>query len=154
MYKKQRYRIISGHSRFRKHKKVRVSECDGNLYFFEDADDGIYIGEARATRAPERSEEYEKRKKNTKEEQKEYELIGIFLEQNGMKINDEKLYGLYHHDGLTLETAMTLVSENKERYGRYAGEKGFFSFNLFIGDFIEFKNRQIDPVKYNHVMGG
>jgi len=149
VYKKHRYRIISGHSKLRRCKKVRVSEHEGTLHFFEDADDGIHIGDAKATRAPERSEKRERHKKDAKQEQNEFDLICVFLENAGLSPDESNIRNLYYFEGLTLEITMDLVNTNRAKYEKYAGtDKGFIAFNLFCGDFVEYKNSQVDPVKH------
>jgi len=61
-----------------------------------------------------------------------------------MVLNKNRLLREFEN-GLTLEIAQELVRHHAEKYEKYAGEKGFIAFNLFLADFINRDKAEVKP---------
>jgi len=147
VYHGRRYFIhkeVSNFWQLRRMDKVRVSEDGDQLFIFEDKDDGTLILTAFATQSPVRSEKTVKEKDAKKKTQNQTDMITALLENNGMVLNKNRLLREFEN-GLTLEIAQELVRHHAEKYEKYAGEKGFIAFNLFLADFINRDKAEVKP---------
>jgi len=134
----QDYYVTVGADLFSSHKStpVHISQYQDKLFIFEQAPNGILLGEALAQKP------YEKQTKPSdfEPEPNELELIVIFLEQHCMVVDRPALIE-YHHKGLSLIMAKNVFQLNQNRYSAFMkkirqSEKrtGEAVFNAFLLD--------------------
>jgi hypothetical protein len=137
-YNKQRYYVAVGAEKFSRHQstKVHVSEVNDKLLIFEQKDDGVFLAEALAQKAPDKP----KTSSGPRLPPNEVEQISEFLENNGMLVDRVALIDK-HRNGLTLEIAKDIYDGNKTRYQNYAlkldqskQRSGIALFNAFLID--------------------
>jgi hypothetical protein len=144
-FRNQKYIVAEGAEKFSRHQstKVVVSLVDGKLLVFEDEKDGILLGEAI------RQEPFEKPSGTILPQLKEneVELIGRFLEENGMAVDRVSLIER-HRLGLTLCLAKTIFEQNKPRYDSYLRKlrqppqiTGAALFNAFMLDCAKYLHK-------------
>ncbi len=138
------HKEVNNYWQLRRMDKVRVSADGDQLFIFEDKDNGTLILTAFATQAPIRSEKSVKAKEEKKKTQNQTDMITSLLENSGMVINKSRLFREYDN-GLTQDIAAELLEQHAEKYEKYAGEKGFISFNLFLADFINRNKAEVKP---------
>lgn len=136
-FNNQTYYVAVGAENFSRHKstKVYISDLSDKLFIFEYKDDGILLGEALCR------EPFDKPARQRPElESNEVELITAYLEEQKMVVDRVRLIKI-HHQGLTLDTAKSIYTDNKKRYISYSiklkqPEKitGRALFNAFILD--------------------
>ena len=112
-YDNQDYYVTVGTESFSRHKStpVHISQYHDKLFIFEQAPNGILLGEALAQKP------YERTTKPTEGEPElnEMEQIICFLEQHNMVVNRPTLIES-HHKGLSLAMAVNIFQLNKNRY--------------------------------------
>lgn len=138
------HKEVSNFWQLRRMDKVRVSADGDQLFIFEDKDNGTLILTAFATQAPVRSEKAVKEKEEKKKTQNQTDMITALLENSGMVINKSRLFREFGN-GLTQDITEELLKQHAEKYEKYAGEKGFISFNLFLADFINRNKAEVKP---------
>jgi hypothetical protein len=136
------FREVNNFYKLRSMDKVRVSVSGDQLFIFEDKNDGTLILTAFTTQAPVMSKPEKRDRK--KAEQNQYDKIISLLESRGMVINKKRLLREFE-SGLSLNIATQLVEQHAEKYSKYAGEKGFISFNLFLADYVNFNKAEVKP---------
>ena len=134
-YNNQKYYVAVGAEKFSRHQstKAHISEVNDKLLIFEQKDDGVFLGEALAQKAPEKP-------KTIKLPPNEVEQISEFLENNGMLVDRPALIDRYRN-GLSLAVAKDIYDANKSRYEKYAlkldqskKRAGVALFNAFLID--------------------
>ena len=139
----QDYYVTVGTDLFSSHKStpVHISQYHDKLFIFEQAPNGILLGEALAQKP------YEKQTKpsGSEPEPNELEQIISFLEQHSMVVDRPALIG-YHHKGLSLAMAKNVFQLNQNRYIAFmkkirqpekrAGEAVFNAFLLDCGNHL------------------
>jgi hypothetical protein len=112
-YDNQDYYVTVGADLFSRHKStpVHISQYHDKLFIFEQAPNGILLGEALA-KTP-----YKKPTKPSEGEPEPNELEQVinFLEQHNMMVDRPTLIE-YHHKGLSLALAKNVFQLNQSRY--------------------------------------
>jgi len=142
-YDNQDYYVTVGADLFSRHKStpVHISQYHDKLFIFEQAPNGILLGEALA-KTP-----YEKPTEPSEggPEPNELEQVINFLEQHNMMVDRPTLIE-YHHKGLSLALAKNVFQLNQSRYiifmkkirqpGKRVGEAVFNAFLLDCGNHL------------------
>ena len=142
-YDNQDYYVTVGADSFSRHKStpVHISQYHDKLFIFEQAPNGILLGEALA-KTP-----YEKPTEPSvgEPEPNELEQVIHFLEQHNMMVDRPTLIE-YHHKGLSLALAKNVFQLNQNRYIAFlkrmrqpekrAGEAVFNAFLLDCGNHL------------------
>ncbi len=142
-YDKQDYYVTVGAELFSCHKStpVHISQYHDKLFIFEQAPNGILLGEALAKKP------YDKPSKSSDSEPEPNELEQIinFLEQSNMVVGRPTLIE-YHHKGLSLAMAKNVFQLNQNRYITFmkkirqpekrTGEAVFNAFLLDCGNHL------------------
>lgn len=132
------YYVTTGADLFSRHKStpVQISRYKDKLFIFEQAQDGVLLGEALARQPFDRSPET----KSIKISPDELSMILRFLEQHSMIVDRPTLIEL-HHKGLTLAQTKQIFHHNQARYTDYMRKmnqpetrKRVALFNAFILD--------------------
>jgi len=142
-YDNQDYYVTVGADLFSRHKStpVHISKYHDKLFIFEQAPNGILLGEALAKKTYERTT----KPSEGEPEQSELEQIICFLEQHNMVVDRPTLIE-YHHKGLSLAMAKNVFWLNQNRYmifmkkirqpEKRTGEAVFNAFLLDCGNHL------------------
>ena len=150
-YNNQKYYVAVGAEKFSRHQstKVHISEVNDKLLIFDHKNDGVFLAEALAQKAPNK----QKTPSAPKLPANEVEQIAEFLENNAMTVDKLALIDRYRN-GLTLAVAKTIYDDNKSRYQNYAAKlnqskqrSGVALFNAFLIDCQRYQ-RRTHPAPY------
>jgi hypothetical protein len=142
-YDNQDYYVTVGADLFSRHKStpVHISQYHDKLFIFEQAPNGILLGEALAKNPYEKPTE----PSEGEPEQNELEQVINFLEQHNMMVDRPTLIE-YHHKGLSLALAKNVFQLNQNRYITFmkkirqpekrTGEAVFNAFLLDCGNHL------------------
>ncbi len=110
------YYVTVGAELFSSHKStpVHISQYHDKLFIFEQAPNGILLGEALAQKPCEKPV----KPSDSEPEPNELEQIIIFLEQHSMVVDRPALIE-YHHNGLSLAMAENVFRLNQNRYSAF-----------------------------------
>jgi len=142
-YDNQDYYVTVGADLFSRHKStpVHISQYHDKLFIFEQAPNGILLGEALAKNPYEKPTE----PSEGEPEPNELEQVINFLEQHNMMVDRPTLIE-YHHKGLSLALAKNVFQLNQNRYITFmkkirqpekrTGEAVFNAFLLDCGNHL------------------